>query len=404
MNQDKARIWFFTDIHGSDECFRKFLATVRNENKPNVIIVGGDITGKQIIPLVEEENGGIKLKIGDGHLKVPSSELSGLKQRLADYGYYPYECNEQEYRQLVFDTDTYRSVIDRLASERLHEWVTLADRTLPSSDVCQAFINAGNDDSPFVDQILDKSTKLIRPEGKVFDLPAGLKLLSTGYSNPTPWKCPRDVKEESLEALIAHMTAKLTPKDLRKAIFNFHCPPRDTALDLAFKINPVTLQPHAGFKGAQREHVGSTAVRKAIEWWKPLIGLHGHIHEVNAKDRVGDTLCFNPGSDYRTGHLQGVFLQINKSGEVEADVLTHERDPLDSRDKPLSWLDALLSVIPFVGHGLEAHQAAAQRADMQESIKQVQQKIDALYKMMEGATSSLPSQPTQLSPEGKNPK
>ena len=59
MKHDKARIWFFTDIHGSNRCFQKFLNLVNHSNKPNVLIVGGDITGKQIVPIVEDSNSNI---------------------------------------------------------------------------------------------------------------------------------------------------------------------------------------------------------------------------------------------------------------------------------------------------------------------------------------------------------
>lgn len=99
--------------------------------------------------------------------------------------------------------------------------------------------------------------------------------------------------------------------DYSKCLFNMHCPPRDTLLDLAPKLDKATLKPIVTALGPQMEHVGSTAVREAIEELKPCVSLHGHIHEQHCSDRVGDTVCFNPGSEYGAGHLRGVYLVFN---------------------------------------------------------------------------------------------
>jgi Icc-related predicted phosphoesterase len=401
MSHEKLRLWFFTDIHGSNECFRKFLSTLKNPNKPNVLIIGGDITGKQVVALVEDEDGTITARIEGKQLAFALSDVSRVKRRLSDLGYYVYECDEQGYRQMLFDSNTHDNIMERLAGERLEEWVKLADESLPSRDVCQVFVNAGNDDPLFVDAILDKSRTLIRPEGRVFELPCGFKLLSTGLSSPTPWKCPRDVSEKDIAARISQMTAQLSSHDRRRSIFNFHCPPRDTALDLAFKIDPVTLRPYAGFKGVQREHVGSHEVRRAIEVWGPLVGLHGHIHEVTAKERIGQTICFNPGSDYRTGHLQGVFLQINLSGKVEADIFTQERDPDQGRARPLTWVESIVSALPLIGEWFEAYQAASHRREMRDKVDHVGQKMDALLEKIDSLAKAVPpaSHPSQIKPD-----
>jgi Icc-related predicted phosphoesterase len=64
----------------------------------------------------------------------------------------------------------------------------------------------------------------------------------------------------------------------------FHGPPHGTALDLI----------HG------EAHVGSREVRKFLEARRPLLSLHGHIHESPAvsgrfADRIGSTICVNPG-------------------------------------------------------------------------------------------------------------
>ena len=62
------------------------------------------------------------------------------------------------------------------------------------------------------------------------------------------------------------------------------------------------------------EHVGSKAVREVIEEYQPMIGLHGHIHESYAKDKIGNTPVVNPGSEYGEGILRGFIIDFRDEG------------------------------------------------------------------------------------------
>ncbi len=57
-------------------------------------------------------------------------------------------------------------------------------------------------------------------------------------------------------------------------------------------------------------HVGSRAVTEALEKYRPMIGLHGHIHESSGHDKVGDVTVVNPGSEYGEGILRGYIIEI----------------------------------------------------------------------------------------------
>jgi hypothetical protein len=67
--------------------------------------------------------------------------------------------------------------------------------------------------------------------------------------------------------------------------------------------------------------VGSSALRKVIEETKPLLGLHGHIHEGRGATRIGKTLCINPGSMYEQGTLLGAIITLGKN-KIKNYVLT----------------------------------------------------------------------------------
>ncbi len=41
-----------------------------------------------------------------------------------------------------------------------------------------------------------------------------------------------------------------------------------------------------------------------------MAALHGHIHESPGTNRIGRTLCVNPGSDYHTGRIAGCLVTL----------------------------------------------------------------------------------------------
>jgi Icc-related predicted phosphoesterase len=68
--------------------------------------------------------------------------------------------------------------------------------------------------------------------------------------------------------------------------------------------------------------VGSHAVRDAIRRYQPVVGLHGHIHESRGAQKIGRTLCVNPGSDYSSGVLRGAVIEIAQDGSCLDFLLT----------------------------------------------------------------------------------
>ncbi len=78
------------------------------------------------------------------------------------------------------------------------------------------------------------------------------------------------------------MVAKF--QNMERAIFNFHDPPRDSTLDTCPMLDWNTDPPTPVVKGGQivMHGAGSQSVRRAIETYQPMLGLHGHIHESQA--------------------------------------------------------------------------------------------------------------------------
>jgi Icc-related predicted phosphoesterase len=312
------RIFFVTDVHGSDICFRKFVNGAK-AYKAQVLILGGDIAGKRLAPILRGSNGHYEGTLGHKTLRMETErEIADFEADAANAGLYTYRTTQEEMEAVAAEPAGLEKLIERLAGERLANWLALAQDRLVETGA-RLYINCGNDDPFSLDAIVEESPAATFLEGRVVDIGDGRFLASLGYANQTPWDCPRDVPEEELTRRMEEMLADWNEGD-GALIFNCHCPPYDTGLDTAQKLNPdlsiVTQggQPLAG-------PVGSTAVRAAIERRQPILSLHGHIHESKAAAKIGPTLAINPGSEYPEGLLRGAVIDLNQDG-VHSYVLT----------------------------------------------------------------------------------
>jgi uncharacterized protein len=298
------RIFFATDVHGSETCFRKFV-NAATAYLADAIIMGGDITGKQLV-LVVTENGGWRVGRGENAERLDDVQaLDAARKRLASAGMYPIVVSPEEEQALVADEHAIKRRFTEERLARVRAWMELAEERLRPAGI-RCYVSPGNDDDREVAEIIDSARWVENPEGKIVDV-AGHEMISWGWSNPTPWDTPREQSEEELGAHLAAMASKL--RDPEGSIFNLHCPPYRSGLDDAPALDE-TLKPVTSGGQLQLLPVGSTAVRAAIERYQPLLGLHGHIHDCRAMKRIGRSMCINPGSDYQTATLRGAIVQL----------------------------------------------------------------------------------------------
>jgi uncharacterized protein len=301
------RLFFATDIHGSDRCFRKFLNAARFYSC-DVLVMGGDITGKMLVPIVDEGRGRYRTTLFGRRREVGQAELHDLRKRIADAGYYPYDTTLDQIRELDEDPAAVERVFRKVMETTLRGWLQLAEERLAGTDtVC--LLAPGNDDPPFIGELLRSSPRVLNPEGSVVELPGGFPMISVGYSNPTPWSSPRELTEEALSERIEREVAKLG--DMRRAIFNLHVPPKETPIDQAVDLDEE-LRPRLRAGSPVIVGVGSKAVRRSLEEHQPMLGLHGHIHESRGEARLGRTLSINPGSEYSEGILRGAIVTLSE--------------------------------------------------------------------------------------------
>jgi uncharacterized protein len=311
-----VRLFFATDIHGSDTCWRKFLNSGKHYDA-DVIVLGGDMTGKALIPVVDAGGGRwYATLLENRHEMNGEDEAREFEEAVSRRGYYPFRTTPDELSELQGDKERTTQLFHDLMLQRVESWTALADERLEGSGL-RCFVCPGNDDQFDVDEVLARAKHVEACEGRVVEVD-GYQLASTGWSNRTPWDTYREEDEPQLGERIEKVVAEVTAP-AERTIFSFHCPPYGSGLDEAPELTEDLRMKHAGRAPVP---LGSTAVREAIEKHQPALSLHGHIHESRGNARIGRTLCINPGSSYEQGELLGAVVDLEGGKKVKRFVLT----------------------------------------------------------------------------------
>lgn len=135
------------------------------------------------------------------------------------------------------------------------------------SRIAPVYFVPGNMDPP---EALDYEAPGIRPlHGRVLEI-GGYKIGGVGGSPPTPFRDLIRFTEEEISSVLQRLG--------RVDILVAHSPPRGI-LDRVGGSTPV----------------GSTAVLKYVEENRPILSVHGHIHEDYGVVERGGTVFVNPG-------------------------------------------------------------------------------------------------------------
>ena len=304
-NESVTRLFYAGDVHGSRLCWKKFVNAAAHY-PAEVLVMGGDLTGKALVPIVREGDGSYSARvIGEQRRARTAEELDQMQQAISTNGMYPLIVDREEARLLGEDPRHREAVFERALLDELRLWVELADERLAGGDA-RAYVIPGNDDPWSVDEVLTGGERVVACDERI-ERVGPHELLSFGYSNRTPWQTPRELDEEEIYARLKRLADQLEAPE--RAIFNIHVPPWESSLDTAFEVDEdlryVT-------KGGRPHEVptGSKAVRQLIEETQPLLSLHGHIHESKGVTRLGRTVAVNPGSDYGSGRLDGCLVHL----------------------------------------------------------------------------------------------
>ncbi len=311
-----TRIFFATDIHGSETCWKKFLNAGKHY-EAKAIILGGDMTGKALVPIVEEGAGRWQATLLENRRTFESEdEVKEFETSVRQRGYYPFRTTPDEMAELASDENLRERLFHQEMLGTVERWMRMADEKLEGTGI-ECFVSPGNDDQFEVDEIIAAAKHVRLAEGRVIEF-GDFQMVSTGWANRTPWDTYREEDENDLAERLRKMTSQVTAPP-EKTVYNFHCPPHGSGLDDAPEIDEDMRPKHGGRSIVP---VGSTAVREAIEEGQPALALHGHIHEARGNTRIGRTLCINPGSSYEQGQLLGAVVDLDGGKKVKRFVLT----------------------------------------------------------------------------------
>ncbi len=296
------KLFYASDIHGSEKCFLKFV-NAGKFYKVNALVLGGDISGKMVVPLIDKGGRWEARFLGRDFVAQTEAERAEVEKNVRMNGFYPVTLSPEEYQHFQQNETERTKMIDRVVLAAMKRWIGIAEERLRGTGI-RCFINAGNDDDDYIDEALRGSDVVENHDGGITNLTDEVQMAVCGYSNTTPFDSPREMPEPQLEAHIEGIVAKL--KSPRDAAYILHVPPYNTGIDSA----PLLQDGKVVTQGGQTvmTAVGSTAVRNIIERHQPMVAIHGHIHESRGTKQIGRTLCINPGSEYSEGVLRGVLV------------------------------------------------------------------------------------------------
>jgi uncharacterized protein len=304
-------LYYASDVHGSEQCWRKFLGAGRFYGV-QALIMGGDLTGKAIVPITVDGESFKARFLGEDQSGSGSEELGKLEAAIRYNGMYPWQASADDVARAESDAAMRSELFEQVMVEELRRWIDLADERMSEYGI-DVFVMPGNDDPWSCDAVIAAAAHVTACDERLVRV-GDHEMISCAYANPTPWNSPRELEEDALYAKLRGLAEQV--ESPATAIFNLHAPPHNSGLDTANEMNPdLTLV----YKSGQPNPVpvGSTAVRQIIEEYQPLLALHGHIHESRGEERIGRTLCVNSGSEYNSGRIHGVTVKLAPS-EVES--------------------------------------------------------------------------------------
>jgi Icc-related predicted phosphoesterase len=312
-----TRVFFVADLHGSAVCWRKFVNAAR-VYRADVLLVGGDIAAKTLTPIYEERGSWSAHVEGVRRTASSLAGLDRLEASLRDAATVPFRTTRTEWDELQVRPGQLDQVFERCSLDELQRWLAWARERLGASPT-RLLLGLGNDDLTSMEEVIAADGRAELTDREVLHLDDEHELLTLAYSNPTPWRTHRELPEEEIARRVDATAARLERP--ASAVFNIHVPPYGTPLDLAPRLDASLTKVMTPGGEPDMVHVGSTAVRAALEHHHPLLGLHGHIHESRGTTTFGRTLSVNCGSAYTEGALLGALVDL-AGDSVRSSVLT----------------------------------------------------------------------------------
>ena len=301
-----VKIFFVTDLHGSEICWKKFL-NAGPFYGADVVIVGGDVTGKAMVPIVQRSNGAWEASLQDHRETFETdAEVVEFEKRVMNRGYYPIRVSDEEYVAMQEDEDLVDKRFKEVMLDGTERWIAMAEDKLADTGI-RVVACPANDDMFEIDDLLTHAHVVeTGDEEHPIELD-GFTMISMGWTNPTPWHTFREAEEPELaDADPASARARRRPRDD----------------DLQLPRAAVRLQARQRARAQRGPHVqvgGTGAAARGLD-----VGPGGdrvvpadaraaraHPREQGRGPDRDRRSSLNPGSSYEEGILQAAVVTID---------------------------------------------------------------------------------------------
>ncbi len=193
------KLFYATDVHGSEICWKKFISGGKFY-EVDTLILGGDMTGKAIVPIIAQGNGRFKVTLLEQEYILEEDQaVKEMAATIQNRGYYPYVTDPDEVNEISSTPGRSDELFLEQVTETLIRWMAYADDKLAGTGI-SCYVCPGNDDIFEVDDVIATSKTVQHAEGKVVELSEHHEMVSSGWSNPTPWDTHREEPDEALES------------------------------------------------------------------------------------------------------------------------------------------------------------------------------------------------------------
>ena len=159
--EDAFALYYASDVHGWDQCWRKFLGAGRFY-QVNALLMGGDLTGKAVVPDPARRRWLVLHRVPR---RDPQRQRRGGPVRA--HGGDPPQRHVPVGRDRRRDRTPARAdpaaraeLLERVMLDELRRWVVLADERMPPLGI-EVFAMAGNDDPWSCDSVLESAEHLV---------------------------------------------------------------------------------------------------------------------------------------------------------------------------------------------------------------------------------------------------
>src|SRR3954454_21256249 len=205
--KSETRLYFATDIHGSETCWRKFLNAGKHY-EADVLILGGDMTGKALVPIVNRGSERWQASLLEVRHELESEEeLAKFEEMVKRRGYYPFRTTPDEMAELETNEKLRDNLFHKQMLGTVERWMKMADERLEGGGEC--FVCPGNGDQFEVDDIVSEARRVRMAEGQVIEF-GEFQMVSTGWSNHTPWDTYREEDEDALSERLRKMISRVS--------------------------------------------------------------------------------------------------------------------------------------------------------------------------------------------------